>query len=326
MPNENKDALCKLQKITKEKFPLCVINILKICGFETIGSLSSLNENVIKDIESYVNEDDEIFAAVKNQCVSYKHQTKFRLLPGHKILLITSSLKLKTAIEVLSTKRKCTNRKENKENETIDGNNEDTAELRKALLDKILQYCEKKQVPINKNDFPKEMIEDLEVDSGLTQIYGYKCASCIVKCPLCTKKYAVRFKRYWYSSTLEKHLRTHLGKAEIEAANEDLDGAGIGEIPNTSTENGFQFGTMNITSSQLMAMPITFIPNSCEFTLNGKRKPKKDTPLPILYFFNIHSCSNGNKQHIEHCEHLISETSFKCQQQHKNYGRRNIFQ
>lgn len=101
----NSNLFSKLEKSTNDKFPKCVKTILQAAGFNTINSLRSIDEETVKDIEKYIDENRDVLKNIdccgKNQ---YLKTSKFVFLPGHKAFLINISKKID---EINNINNKC---------------------------------------------------------------------------------------------------------------------------------------------------------------------------------------------------------------------------
>lgn len=72
------------KKLSEQKYPKFVINILKECAFDK-NSLSLISENSIDDIEKYVRENPEL---IKNTVYEKENIGEFKFKIGHKHLIL----------------------------------------------------------------------------------------------------------------------------------------------------------------------------------------------------------------------------------------------
>lgn len=82
----------KVEEINREKLPKCIKEILNSCGYDTFGSLNGISEESLKEIENHINTSRATIEAL-DCCYSeyYKSQDEFKLLPGHRDLIVTLS-------------------------------------------------------------------------------------------------------------------------------------------------------------------------------------------------------------------------------------------
>lgn len=72
------------------ELPLCIKKFLSFCAFNSFNTLKELNAQKISEIEQCVSEYGQALLGELDCCHSktYKNQTTFRLLPGHRALLL----------------------------------------------------------------------------------------------------------------------------------------------------------------------------------------------------------------------------------------------
>lgn len=91
--------------------PECLKIILRDCGFDNALALELIDENAIKDMESYIQENGKEIIDGLNCCNSdkYKQQNVFGFTPGHKRTIVAISRKARelneTAVDSLSTRK-----------------------------------------------------------------------------------------------------------------------------------------------------------------------------------------------------------------------------
>lgn len=81
------DVFKVIENLFNEKIPACVVNVLRESGFDTEAAIKELDDNRIEEIENFINEDTNTFNKIQEICPSYTNQERFRLLPGHKIII-----------------------------------------------------------------------------------------------------------------------------------------------------------------------------------------------------------------------------------------------
>lgn len=89
-----------LEKLLNDKLHPDIVKILKRSGFDTIFSISSINESAIAEIEQYASEDKTV---LKN--TSYEHTDNFMFKPGHKLSILNLSNHIKSLSEKKSDEK-----------------------------------------------------------------------------------------------------------------------------------------------------------------------------------------------------------------------------
>lgn len=139
----------KIQKEINEKLPAGLDKILKSSGFDTLVSISAINETGIKDIENYVSNNPAVLIGTEYEPSADQLQNnyQFKLKPGHKHFI----LNLPKSIEKLRLKE---DEKQNKriasrqiqDRITIVGIDEH--KLKEKLVHKVLNFTRSKSFEI----------------------------------------------------------------------------------------------------------------------------------------------------------------------------------
>lgn len=79
-----------LEENLGETLPSCVKVFLSICGYDTFISLKGISVNNLTEIEEYIsgNGNDAIRDLVCCHAEYYQKQNRFKLLPGHRALIL----------------------------------------------------------------------------------------------------------------------------------------------------------------------------------------------------------------------------------------------
>lgn len=111
MPKKkNKDIFMRIECLYGA-IPECLKIILRDCGFDNALALELIDENAIKDIESYMQENGKEIIDGLNCCNSdkYKRQNVFGFTPGHKRTIVAISEKARelneAAVDPLSNRK-----------------------------------------------------------------------------------------------------------------------------------------------------------------------------------------------------------------------------
>lgn len=83
----------KIEEIINEPLPICVKKILTVCAYDTLASPKSVSIDSCVEIENHINLNSRQTIQELNCCHSdhYKKQSHFKLLPGHRDLIISLS-------------------------------------------------------------------------------------------------------------------------------------------------------------------------------------------------------------------------------------------
>lgn len=73
-----------------QKFPPCVIKLLKECGYNSFSTIIEFSETDVEYMEQFINENLKYVLTDLKCCnaISYQKQTKFKFLPAHRNLIL----------------------------------------------------------------------------------------------------------------------------------------------------------------------------------------------------------------------------------------------
>lgn len=158
------------------------------------------------DIEAYLTEHRSLWINDLTCCQSedYKNQTTFQFLPGHKtiVLNIPEQIKQMSVVEQLSIVEPVVHVTKAKSDST-DG------VLIAKLISNLMAYMKKNEFTLPEGILSSKNIRNFERGSDIDD---FVC-KCRFVCSFCPKNFPVKFKKFWMSSNVTKHLREHI---EIE--------------------------------------------------------------------------------------------------------------
>lgn len=192
----------KLEKTNKEKFPECLKFLLTATGFDSLLSLSQIDNETIRELEGYLNRNRKHFDSL--QCCfaeEYRGQATFEFLPGHKSILLGIPQRI---VEMNTAQNNKTKRKPAEQTPTK--NRKTEAEAKSCLVQNLITFLEKNGVQLPFNPIADSNLRDFCSGSEEAE-YVYKCN---FSCPFCEKLIPVRFKTFWTSSNVTVHLKKHL--------------------------------------------------------------------------------------------------------------------
>lgn len=200
------EPLSQTEQIFGERLPIGLEKIIEHAGFETKSSLALLDENKIKEIENYVNENKFLLNGSAYEHI-VKQNLNFKFKPGHKALLLTLSKKLNNkSILSQAKKRKIKSDSENRAPKVIITEDININELKESLVQKVLKFAEKKSLEII------FVLSDIALNIEEGKI------KCFVHCPICNKKQQLHYTTYWVISNFERHLKSHFSKTQTNSA------------------------------------------------------------------------------------------------------------
>lgn len=213
MSQRKKNNISYFFEKNKEIIPTILRFILEECGFNTLSCMKDINADVIREIEEYVTSNKYIIENHIFDDTPYRKQVKFQLLPGHRMLLLNLPKKLE---EINNFKQQTTQKPwetrdtseldSNKENNKNVNNTEEDDELKKKLINRITTSITGIKLKISSESFTTSNIVKFDIYITNNQL---NCKS-VVKCPLCEKCLCVSYKKYWYISSFDQHLKTHI--------------------------------------------------------------------------------------------------------------------
>lgn len=187
-----------LEKFIGERFPDCIKSILIASGYETMTSLSRINASEILAIEEYINQNRNILKDL--HCCSneiYKNQEKFHFLPGHRAVIST----IPSQIDAMKD-RKMKRISEAKKPPPPTVISMSEKELKSSLVTKFVRF-------IAKNGF--DLQDGLLTESNIIEFNrGENDVMCRFSCPFCVKVISLRYFKYWQTSNVTSHLKSHI--------------------------------------------------------------------------------------------------------------------
>lgn len=176
-----------------ETFPKCIKQLLIETGYDTVSTLTKIDEEKIKQIECFVNSNKVLLSKLEccynEECQQFEN---FEFLPGHKTILMN----IKNEISELNLLKKP---KKDKSALT------DPA-LKEKLISNLIAASKKTGF-----EFPVGIISEANiVDYKREPIESANICKCRFSCPFCSKKIPVIFKHFWMSSNVTKHLKSHI--------------------------------------------------------------------------------------------------------------------
>lgn len=89
------DFYSHFEDIIGEKFPPCVVKLLKECGYSTSSTLHEFTSKNIDEMEEFIEENSKEVLSNLNCCnaSTYKNQKVFKFLPAHRKFIISLSAK-----------------------------------------------------------------------------------------------------------------------------------------------------------------------------------------------------------------------------------------
>lgn len=153
-------------------------------------SLTSITEDDINEIESFVNTNRESLRTTLDVLSEYKLNSdeKFKFKPGHRSLILNLPKRMDTFLSQ-STEKKGT--KKLVKRTDID--------LKTELINKTILYLKNAGFTV-KLDANADVSDFKRVENSF---------SCRLKCPYCNKKILCTYMSYWRISNLETHFRVH---------------------------------------------------------------------------------------------------------------------
>lgn len=205
----------KLEKVSKEKLPVCVKHLLVTAAYDTLGALKCIDESKITEIETYLSADrswvDELHCC---RSEDYKKQANFRFLPGHRaiILAIPDQLNKMNEISVQSKRGAATQAKIRAKKEQTDD------ELRNKLIANLVAFMKQNECEVPDGTFTFNNIREFRRGS---EEDNFIC-KCKFACPFCKVVQPLTFKTYWQSSNFTKHLKKdHIDIEYVDVSESD---------------------------------------------------------------------------------------------------------
>lgn len=186
-----------MKNFTAEKYPGCVVKLLTAAGFDTILSLSGIDEEKIKEIEVFLTSNKQFVNELKCcQSEWYKELEHFQFLPGHKAIILALPEKIKEMTTEKSKSKLCLNQNNSAQDE----------ELKQHLIKNLIAFSGKAGFQLPQQAISEANIHEFERGSD-DNVFVAKCR---FSCPFCSKNYSVIYKKNWQSSNVTAHLRKHI--------------------------------------------------------------------------------------------------------------------
>lgn len=185
----NKSFWTSFEKyLGNNRIPKSVKKILIASGFDCSLTLQEINENTIKVIETFVNNNRDLLINTE-----YSISETFSFLPGHRLLILSFPKKAREFTLLLSSEQK----KKKTVSEFVMPSQE---KLEHLLIKKLKIYASKLEFTLN---ISTKNIIDIKIDETV--------ARCTVKCLFCDKRIPCSFQHnHWAISNLQKHLKRHI--------------------------------------------------------------------------------------------------------------------
>lgn len=186
----------------KLDLPKIVQEILLQSAYDTKSALQTLDIQSIEFIEGHIEENREILSGSV-----YENKKPFKLLPGHKGLILAIPQK----IGKLHSDKKTLNK--NKQERQIVSFDDDQIELqKKELIAKLEHFCKNTELHLELN--VSDICELKVTDDRIT---------CLVCCPYCQAKYSCfkKILKHWAVSNIESHFKKHKAALLEEFSNRD---------------------------------------------------------------------------------------------------------
>lgn len=191
-----------LAEFQGQKYPQFLVDILISTGFDSELSLTQINEDIIKDIENYIDKNKYLIKDTPYE----NNAGEFKFSIGHKLILrkIPEIIKQlddtkREVREKVSTAGKGNTRDKIHINSNIQSNiNRDINELRVDICTRVKKYANDFNLDF---DFCDGNIQNLIKIAGI----GYKCN---LKCPFCSKSPSCVYKKNWNISNFTSHVKT----------------------------------------------------------------------------------------------------------------------
>lgn len=175
--------------------------LLERAAYDRLNSLKAINASKITEIEEYLTETRSSWIDSLNCCQSedYKNQTKFRFLPGHKTILLAISEQIAQMNQEANNSLNQTNVMPYTKEQTDDN-------LMQKLITNLNSFMTKNSFPLKEGIISIANIRNFERGS---QQDDFLC-KCQFGCPFCSKVSPVKFKLFWMTSNMTKHLKQHI--------------------------------------------------------------------------------------------------------------------
>lgn len=200
----------KLEQFNTEKYPKCIKALLVSAGYDTLSSLSGLDDVKIRKIENFHNENKEYVAQL--DCCFHEHYTqveKFVFLPGHQSIILgipEQIINLKSVNKSQTVRCAPLTRKKSHSDE----------QLVKNLIDNLMKYTGKAGYQFPDGLLSKDNIQEFKRGSAED---NFVC-KCKFSCPFCSRIISTVHKTFWMSSNITQHFKTHINEEIVDIEKE----------------------------------------------------------------------------------------------------------
>lgn len=201
----------KIEKFVGEKFPDCLKLLLSKAGYDRLNSLNKIDAARISEIEAHLDYNRDWINELKC-CNSeyYKQLSSFRFLPGHKATILDIPDQIQQMCGAVGGLKSLTVGHSSK-------NQRSNEEIIQGLVSNMLKYTEKINFPLTDDIISLNNVNDFERGSEFDD-FAYKCR---FACPFCDRVFPLKYKTFWMSSNLTKHLKNHISFEMVEDMVED---------------------------------------------------------------------------------------------------------
>lgn len=207
-----------MERFTGEKYLPCIKKWLIHAGYNKLVALAELNDEKIAKLEDHIGKNPALVANSKC-CYSdtYKSQTKFGFLPGHKAIILGIARQISRMKEHSSSNSVA---KKSKSKVKI----RSETQIKSMLIESLSAFSTKFGLKLpagvisgrNITNF-EEMLGDTNEENG-----GEKAYQCTFSCPFCINIIPVSYKAYWQSSNVTRHIQHHIKESAEEVRYEDV--------------------------------------------------------------------------------------------------------
>lgn len=227
--SDNERFTRKLQKIVGRILPRGLDKIIIEAGFDAESAIATIDLNSIINIQDHINENKIILKDTVYESV-LENDLQFKLKPGHKSIILDLPKLLK---EFEAKKRSAPNPQISNEEE--EEKQREIESLKKQLINKLNGFARKCMFDIT---FEETSIFDFREEKAV-----YKCR---FECPICMKKIRCEYKRYWFVSNFQKHIKNHLIRdIRVETVELDIEATEQFEVGSTEKPISFVSGQMD---------------------------------------------------------------------------------
>lgn len=196
--------------------PQCMKQILSAVGYNSAYSLLTITDQKLDELEAYIEQN---LREVVDSIDVYKLKKPFQFLPGHRALIF--GIKEELIKHSGNKVSKPGSRKPSSQQASRD--NLSANDLRISLENQLSSYAN--------NCLAKFGLKTHYIvnEVKLTQSENQTFAQCVVTCPNCLTINHLRYDKYWKTSNVFKHIRSHILLSETESDKNDEPGKSTAE-------------------------------------------------------------------------------------------------